>query len=43
MKNTELDDLRNKINLIDDEIIKLLSNRSKIVLEIGKHKNEMNL
>tara|TARA_Y100000996_G_scaffold45914_1_gene31666 strand:+ start:2272 stop:3621 length:1350 start_codon:yes stop_codon:yes gene_type:complete len=40
MKNTELDDLRNKINLIDDEIIKLLSNRSKIVLEIGKHKRD---
>ncbi len=40
MKNEELEALRNKINLIDDEILKLLSNRSKVVLDIGKHKNE---
>ena len=40
MKNEDLKDLRKKINFIDDEILKLLSNRSKIVLEIGKHKNE---
>jgi len=38
MKNKELDNLRSKINNIDDEILSLLSNRSKIVLEIGKYK-----
>ncbi len=40
MKNKELETLRNKINLIDDEILSLLSNRSEIVLQIGKHKKE---
>ena len=40
MKNTELDALRREINLIDDQILKLLSNRSKIVLQIGKQKKE---
>ena len=40
MKNKELEALRNNINLIDDEILKLLSNRSEIVSQIGKHKNE---
>ena len=40
MKNKELKDLRDEINLIDDEILKLLSNRSKIVLQIGKYKNQ---
>jgi len=40
MKNKELDNLRGKINDIDDEILDLLSNRSKIVLEIGKHKKD---
>ena len=40
MKNEELEFLREKINLIDDEILTLLSNRSEIVLQIGKHKNE---
>ena len=38
MKNKELDNLRSKINNIDDEILSLLSDRSKIVLEIGKYK-----
>ena len=40
MKNEELDALRDKINLIDDQILKLLSSRSEIVLQIGKHKKE---
>ncbi len=40
MKNKELEVLRDKINTIDDEILTLLSNRSEIVLEIGKHKND---
>ena len=40
MKNKELEDLRNKINSIDDSILELLSNRSQIVLQIGKHKKE---
>ncbi len=39
MKNKKLEVLREKINLIDDEILQLLSNRSEIVLQIGKHKN----
>ncbi len=43
MKNEELKALRNKINLIDDEILKLLSNRSEVVLQIGKHKKEGSL
>ena len=34
MKNKELDNLRSSINNIDDEILSLLSKRSKIVLEI---------
>ena len=40
MKSKKLDNLRSKINYIDDEILSLLSNRSKIVLEIGKHKKD---
>ena len=40
MKNKELEDLRNKINNIDDDILSLLSERSKIVLEIGKQKKD---
>ena len=40
MKNKELDNLRSKINNIDDEILSLLSDRSKIVLEIGKQKKD---
>ena len=40
MKNKELDNLRIKINNIDDEILSLLSDRSKIVIEIGKHKKD---
>ena len=40
MKKEEIESLRNKINLIDDEILNLLSNRSDIVLQIGKYKNQ---
>ncbi len=40
MKNEELEILREKINLIDDELLELLSNRSEIVLQIGKYKDE---
>ena len=43
MKNEELETLRNKINLIDDEIISLLSNRSEIVIQIAKYKKEDNV
>ncbi len=44
MKNEELEALRDKINLIDDEILGLLSNRSEIVLKIGNQKkNEINV
>ena len=43
MKNKKLDNLRSKINNIDDEILSLLSNRSKIVLEIGKHKKDISV
>ena len=38
MKN--LAKLRNKIDLIDDKILELLKNRSKIALDIGKLKNK---
>ena len=40
MKNEELEALRLKINSIDDEILQLLSDRSEIVIQIGKYKNE---
>ena len=40
MKNDELENLRHKINKIDDDILSLLSDRSKIVLEIGKQKKD---
>ncbi len=40
MNNKELEDLRSKINNIDDEILSLLAKRSKIVLEIGKQKKD---
>ncbi len=43
MKHEELETLRNKINLIDDEIISLLSNRSEIVIQIAKYKKEDNV
>ena len=38
MKN--LDKLRKKIDLIDDKILELLKNRSKIALDIGNLKNK---
>jgi chorismate mutase/prephenate dehydratase len=42
MKN--LDKLRKKIDLIDDNLLKLLQNRSKLAVEIGnlKSKNSIN-
>ena len=43
MKSEELKDLRKQINSIDDEILQLLSNRSEIVLQIGKHKTKQNV
>jgi len=41
--NMNLDDLRNKIDDTDSEIIKLLSERMEIVKEIGKIKKEQGL
>ena len=42
MKN--LDKLRKKIDIIDDNLLKLLQNRSKLAIEIGnlKSKNSKN-
>ena len=40
MNKKEIEDLRSKINNIDDDILSLLSERSKIVLEIGKQKKD---
>jgi len=36
----KLDDLRNKIDIIDDKILKLLSRRASISQEIGELKKE---
>jgi len=41
MENNKLDDLRRKINLIDDKILGLLKERAEIVTDIGKHKNSL--
>ena len=38
MKN--LDKLRKKIDLIDDNLLKLLQNRSKLALDIGNLKKK---
>ena len=40
MKDNELEKLRLKIDDVDSEIFKLLSKRSGIVSEIGKHKTK---
>ena len=39
MTENQLKQLRNKINDIDDEILKLLAIRSETVINIGKNKN----
>ena len=36
----KLDKLRKKIDIIDDKILKLLQNRSKLALDIGGLKNK---
>ena len=36
----KLDQLRKKIDIIDDKILKLLQNRSKLALDIGSLKNK---
>jgi len=41
MENNELDNLRQKINMLDDQILDLLKDRADIVGEIGKHKNSL--
>ena len=41
MKNDELDNLRKKINVLDDKILDLLKVRADVVSEIGKHKNSL--
>ena len=40
MKKNEIENLRDKINHLDDKIISLLDERSFIVNEIGKFKNK---
>ena len=42
MEDSKLLELRNKIDAIDQEMLKLLSARSDIVLEVGKHKGDNN-
>ena len=39
MTDNQLKQLRNQINDIDDEILKLLAIRSETVINIGKNKN----
>jgi len=39
----ELDNLRVKINSIDNELIKLLNDRMNISIEIGKYKKSKNM
>ena len=41
MENDELKNLREKINILDDNILELLKDRADIVSEIGKHKNSL--
>jgi chorismate mutase len=41
--NTHLEDLRNKIDRIDTEILEILSHRMDVVSEIGKYKKENNI
>lgn len=38
--DTKLEELRNKIDAIDSQILELLKNRSGLVLEVGKHKGD---
>ena len=42
MINKKLEELRDKINKVDDEILNLLAARADIVSEIGKEKNPKN-
>ncbi len=42
-KSAELDGLRAKMDLIDEKILKLLAERKKLALEIGKRKRESGL
>lgn len=39
----DIEDLRKKINRLDKEIIKLISERSKVSKKIGIYKRKMNL
>jgi chorismate mutase len=44
MDNLEnIDDLRERINSIDDELLRLFNERAKLALEIGKMKKEQGL
>lgn len=42
-KRTELEKLRKKINLIDDELINILSSRMAVARNIGEYKKENNI
>ena len=41
-EDSKLSELRNKIDAIDRELLKLLGSRSDIVLQVGKHKGDNN-
>lgn len=43
MSNTPLDDWREQIDTIDNNIISLLAKRMDIVVQIGKYKKENNI
>ena len=38
-----IDDLRERINAIDDELLKLFNERAKLALEIGRMKKDLGL
>lgn len=41
--DNQLDDLRTRINILDDKLLELLNERAKIVIEIGNIKKNQNL
>lgn len=43
MQNGSIELLRQKIDLIDKQLLQCIANRLKVVLQIGKIKNELNL
>jgi chorismate mutase len=43
MNKLDLNSLRNELDVIDEEVLKLLSKRFEITLNVGRYKHENNL